>query len=103
MRCDGWPPSLEAAMTVSDAARSRAPQSQHMTGTVLHVGFSGHMAQWSKETREASLTSAFLPDPLLVEPSIMVGLGPPFWGTQIIQRSPGMKLSDKLLEEPRTM
>lgn len=44
--------------------------------------------------------SAFLPDSLLVEPSIMVGLGPPFWGTWIIQRSPGMKLSEELLRSP---
>lgn len=44
--------------------------------------------------------SAFLSDSLLVEPSIMVGLGPPFWGTRIILGSPGMKLSEELLRSP---
>ena len=51
----------------------------------------------AKEQQKLPLMSAFLPDSLLVEPSIVVGLGPPFWRTWIIQRSPGIELSEELL------
>lgn len=54
----------------------------------------------AKKQQKFPLMSAFLPDSLLFEPSTVVGLRPPFWGSQIIQRSPGMKLSEGLLRSP---
>lgn len=97
MRVRRLAPKPRSSHDRKDAARS-CPQSQHMTGTVLPRGFQWTHGSGIKKQEKLPLTSAFLPDSLLVEPSIMVGLGPVL-GTQIIQRS-GMKLSDKLLRSP---